>query len=122
MVRLHARLRAPPDRCLTRSSSASGSGVNRGLAIGIAYLDASESTGISSSQKYVALPLIQNSGWRTAMIVIGCLMFLLIPLLLCMIIRDHPRQHGLFSDGGPVSSSRHAHSAAYRDLLQSARL
>lgn len=69
---------------------------NRGLAIGIAYLGIG--LGGAISQKYVALPLIDRFGWRNALVVIGALMLLLIPVLL-FLVRDRATDKGLWPDG-----------------------
>ncbi len=69
---------------------------NRGLAIGIAYLGLG--LGGAVSQKYVALPLIEQFGWRTALMVIGGSMLLLVPVLL-FLVRDRAMDKGLWPDG-----------------------
>lgn len=68
----------------------------RGLVIGLAYLGIG--LGGAISQKYVALPLILHFGWRTALMVMGSLMLLLIPILI-FVVRDRPSSKGLFADG-----------------------
>jgi MFS family permease len=69
---------------------------NRGLAIGLSYLGLG--LGGALSQKYVALPLIQAFGWRTALLLMGGSMVLLTPLLL-LVVRDKPSDKGLYPDG-----------------------
>lgn len=72
---------------------------NRGLAIGVAYLGLG--LGGAVSQKYVALPLIQRFGWRTALLAIGGCIGATVPLLLLM-VRNRPAEKGLFPDGDPI--------------------
>lgn len=71
---------------------------NRGFAMGVAYLGLG--LGGAISQKFVALPLISHFGWRIALVLIGSLILLLIPLQL-FIVRDRPSEMGLFPDGDP---------------------
>jgi nitrate/nitrite transporter NarK len=68
----------------------------RGLVIGLAYLGLG--VGGAISQKFVALPLIERFGWRTALVLIGLSMLLLAPVLL-WVIRDRPEARGLYADG-----------------------
>jgi MFS family permease len=77
---------------------------NRGMAIGTAYLGLG--LGGAISQKYVALPLIQSFGWRTALLLMGASMLLVVPMLL-WVVRDRPSDKGLFPDGadGPPPDS-----------------
>jgi MFS family permease len=70
----------------------------RGLVMGLAYLGLG--LGGALSQKYVALPLITRFGWRTALLGMGSLMFLLSPLLL-FVVRDRPSDKKLWPDGDP---------------------
>jgi MFS family permease len=88
---------------------------NRGLAIGLAYLGMG--VGGAVSQKYVALPLILAYGWRTALIIMGGSMLLLVPVLL-WVVRDRPADLGLYPDGdaGPPPDSA-APSLTFRQLL-----
>jgi MFS family permease len=76
----------------------------RGLAMGVMYLGLG--VGGAISQKYVALQLIQKFGWRHALLFMGMLMLLVIPLLFWP-IRDTPRELGLWPDGNlqPTSQS-----------------
>jgi len=89
---------------------------NRGTAIGLAYLGLG--LGGAISQKYVALPLIDRFGWRLALMAIGGLMVLLVPLVLLM-VRDRPGDLGLFPDGDvqePAGTS--APSRPFREILR----
>lgn len=72
---------------------------NRGLAIGLAYLGMG--VGGAISQKYVALPLIEHFGWRTALALIGGSMLAVVPVLL-WVVRDRPADKGLYPDGDSV--------------------
>jgi MFS family permease len=88
---------------------------NRGLAIGVAYLGLG--IGGAISQKYVALPLIQHFGWRTALFAIGAMMFLLVPLLL-LVVKDRPQTAGLFADGDAAAAPEMLlPPRAFRELL-----
>ena len=68
----------------------------RGFVIGLAYLGLG--VGGAISQKFVALPLIEHFGWRTALILIG-LSVLILPPFLLGVVRDKPADKGLFADG-----------------------
>jgi len=81
----------------------------RGLAMGIMYLGLG--IGGAISQKYIALPLILEYGWRTALVVMGISMLLVIPLLI-WVVRDTPQQLGLLPDGDGVPPT-----AQVRDAL-----
>ncbi len=69
---------------------------SRGLAIGIAYLGLG--LGGAISQKYVALPLIERYGWRSALAGIGLLILAVVPLAV-FILRDRASDRGLLPDG-----------------------
>jgi MFS family permease len=88
---------------------------NRGVAIGLSYLGIG--LGGAISQKYVALPLIGAFGWRTALMLMGGSMLLLVPILL-FFVRDRPADKGLFPDGAdapPPENLKQPH--AFRELL-----
>jgi sugar phosphate permease len=89
---------------------------NRGLAIGLSYLGLG--LGGAISQKYVALPLIQAFGWRTALVLMGSSMLLLAPLLL-LVLRDRPSDKGLHPDGANAAPPENAvQPHAFRHLLR----
>lgn len=69
---------------------------NRGFAIGIAYLGLG--LGGAISQKYVALPLIERYGWRSALVCMGLLILAVVPLAL-FVVRDRASDRGLPPDG-----------------------
>lgn len=69
---------------------------NRGLAIGVAYLGLG--IGGAISQKYVALPLIEHYGWRSALVWMGLLILAVIPLAL-FVMRDRAADCGFLPDG-----------------------
>ena len=75
---------------------------NRGKAMALAYLGLG--IGGAISQKFVALPLINAFGWRTALQIMGALTLLVIPVLV-WVVRDRPADRGLFADGaaGPAT-------------------
>lgn len=87
----------------------------RGLVIGLAYLGLG--MGGAVSQKFVALPLIERFGWRTALVFIGLSMFLLAPILL-WVLRDRPADKKLCADGDPTPAPDSAIPAlTFRDLI-----
>jgi MFS family permease len=87
----------------------------RGMAIGLAYQGIG--LGGAISQKYVALPLIQRFGWRTALFAIGASMLLLIPVLL-FVVCDQPSEKGLLPDGDRTSTPEMAiPPRSFRHLL-----
>ncbi len=71
---------------------------NRGKAMGLAYLGLG--IGGALSQKFVAGPLIEAFGWRTALQIMGCLILLVVPVAL-WVLRDRPSDMGL--DSEPVT-------------------
>lgn len=68
----------------------------RGLVMGLAYLGLG--LGGAISQKFVALPLMNAFGWRTALIVTGAICLAAAPLAL-FVMRDRPADKGLLPDG-----------------------
>lgn len=81
---------------------------NRGKAMGLAYLGLG--LGGAMSQKFVAGPLIEAFGWRTALQIMGGLILLVIPVAL-WVLRDRPADIGL--DPEPVSEvSREAEAGS----------
>ncbi|MEX2303677.1 MAG: MFS transporter [Bryobacterales bacterium] len=75
---------------------------NRGKAMALAYLGLG--IGGAISQKFVALPLINAFGWRTALQIMGALTLLVIPILI-WVVRDRPADKGLFADGDAVPAT-----------------
>jgi len=69
---------------------------NRGLAIAIVY------TGVGLTAAYfpklVAKPIAEEQGFRTALIIVACFLFLAWPLAL-FVMRDRPAEKGQFPDG-----------------------
>jgi MFS family permease len=89
---------------------------NRGLAIGLAYLGMG--VGGAISQKYVALPLIEHFGWRTALVLIGASTLVLVPVLV-WVVRDRPSDKGLYPDGDPTPPpDAAAQSQTFSQLLR----
>ncbi len=68
----------------------------RGVALSIAYLGISFIGAISS--RFLVKPITENYGFRTALIVMGCMQFLTWPLVL-FVFKDRPAQLGLHPDG-----------------------
>ena len=68
----------------------------RGVAMAIAYLG----VGIfgACSSKFIAQPLTEAFGWKTALMVMGGVMFLTWPIAI-FIMRDTPAEVGQFPDG-----------------------
>lgn len=88
----------------------------RGMVIGMAYLGLG--VGGAISQKFVALPLIARFGWRTALVLIGFSMLLVVPILL-WIVRDKPEDKGLFADGDAAPAPDLAIAAStFRGLMK----
>lgn len=88
----------------------------RGMAIGLAYLGLG--LGGAISQKYVALPLIQRFGWRTALVAMGASMLLLTPVLI-FVVRDRPSERGLLPDGDAAPAPEMSIPArSFRELLR----
>jgi len=73
----------------------------RGRAMGATYVGVGLCGAVSA--KYVARPLTEAFGFRTALTVIGLLLFLTWPLIL-WVMRDSPPDLGLSPDGGSVGA------------------
>ena len=88
----------------------------RGTAFGLAYLGLG--LGGAISQKYVALPLIEAYGWRTALMTIGGMLLVLFPVLI-FLVRDRPLDKGLHADGAdePPPETK-VESLPFRDILR----
>ena len=69
---------------------------NRGKAMAVVYLGVGVFGGISA--KYIAAPLTRAFGYQTALLVIGGLSLLIIPLAL-FLLKDKPGDIGQFQDG-----------------------
>lgn len=88
----------------------------RGLVMGLAYLGLG--LGGAISQKYVALPLIERFGWRTALVLTGATVLLAVPLAL-ILVRDRPSEKGFWPDGGrEAPPDFHAEPQPFRLLLR----
>jgi MFS family permease len=72
----------------------------RGFVMGLAYLGLG--LGGALSQKFVALPLINGFGWRTALMIIGALCLLVIPIAR-FAVQDRPSDKGLWPDGSAAA-------------------
>ncbi|MBI3667938.1 MAG: MFS transporter [Acidobacteria bacterium] len=70
----------------------------RGTAMGIAYLGVGVFGALSA--KAIAKPLTDAFGWQAALQIMGLLMFLAWPIAI-FVMRDRPRDLGLFPDGAP---------------------
>jgi MFS family permease len=73
----------------------------RGTAMAFAYLGLG--IGGAISQKYVALPLIHAFGWRGALLAMGLLLLVLIPLVL-VLVKDCPSEPQAEADNRSHSS------------------
>lgn len=69
----------------------------RGLAMGLVYVGVGLFGGIGS---FLVRGLTDSYGFRTALTVLGCLMFLSWPLAF-FVLKDRPQELGLFPDGAP---------------------
>jgi len=81
--------------------------------MGLAYLGLG--LGGAISQKFVALPLMNAFGWRTALIVTGAICLAAAPLAL-FVMRDRPADKGLLPDGEASESTgvrQESHSFGY---------
>ena len=89
---------------------------NRGKAMGLAYLGLG--IGGAMSQKFVAGPLIEAFGWRTALQVMGALILLVVPVAL-FVLRDRPADMGLDPEpSSPVSRESASGFLTFGRLLQ----
>ncbi len=88
---------------------------NRGKAMGLAYLGLG--LGGAMSQKFVAGPLIEAFGWRTALQIMGGLILLVIPVAL-WVLRDRPADKGLDPEpASEMSRESEAASLSFGQLL-----
>jgi MFS family permease len=87
----------------------------RGLAMGMVYVGVGL---VGAAGSYMVKPLAENYGFRTALLVIGCMMFLTWPLAL-FVLKDKPSDIGQFPDGDlePPAESKIA-PVSYKYLLQ----
>lgn len=84
----------------------------RGLAMGMVYVGVGL---VGAFGSYVVKPLAENYGFRTALLIIGLIMFLSWPLALFM-LKDKPSDAGQFPDGDampPAESHIAPHSFRY---------
>ncbi len=89
---------------------------NRGKAMGLAYLGLG--IGGAMSQKFVAGPLIEAYGWRTALQIMGVLILLVVPVAL-FVLRDHPADKGLPPEpSSDVSRERSSSTLTFGRLLK----
>ncbi len=72
---------------------------NRGLAVGI-VLTGTSFGGVVIPQ--IATPLIASYGWRTAMICVSLLVWIILLPLVIFLVRSRPADMGLFPDGDPA--------------------
>ena len=88
---------------------------NRGKAMGLAYLGLG--IGGAMSQKFVAGPLIEAFGWRTALQIMGGLILLVVPVALWA-LRDRPADMGLEAEpASAVSREATTESLTFGQLL-----
>ena len=88
---------------------------NRGKAMALAYLGLG--IGGAMSQKFVAGPLIEAFGWRTALQIMGGLILLVVPVAL-WVLRDKPSDMGLDTEpASEVSREATSESLTFGTLL-----
>ncbi len=88
----------------------------RGRAMGIVYVGVGLFGGLGS---FLVRGLTDRYGFQTALIAVGCLLFLVWPLA-AFVLKDKPEEVGQFPDGAlfpPADAKHSAHS--YGDLLRS---
>jgi sugar phosphate permease len=86
----------------------------RGTAMGIAYVGVGL---IGAAFSWAVKPLAETYGFRSALLVIGALMFLAWPVAL-LVLRNRPSEMGLFSDGDSTPPEDHSNAAhSFRYLL-----
>lgn len=89
---------------------------NRGKAMGLAYLGLG--LGGAMSQKFVAGPLIEAYGWRSALQIMGGLILLVVPIAL-LVVRDRPADKGLAPEpASEVSREATSGSLTFGRLLK----
>ncbi len=84
----------------------------RGLAMGMVYVGVGL---VGAAGSYMVKPLAENYGFRTALLIIGCIMFLAWPLAL-FVLKDKPADVGQFPDGDatpPAETKIAPHSYRY---------
>lgn len=89
---------------------------NRGKAMGLAYLGLG--LGGAMSQKFVAGPLIEAYGWRSALQIMGVLILLVVPVAL-LLVRDRPSDKGLEAEpASAVAREATSESLTFGQLLR----
>lgn len=88
----------------------------RGFVMGMAYLGLG--LGGAISQKFIALPLIDRYGWRTALVMVGALCLFVVPLAR-FVMRDRPSDKGLWPDGSAAAPQEfHDSPHSFRTLIR----
>jgi len=87
----------------------------RGTAMAFAYLGLG--IGGAISQKYVALPLIHAFGWRGALLAMGLLLLVLIPLVL-VLVKDRPSEAQTEADNRSPSTTVSSEPLCLRSILR----
>ena len=73
----------------------------RGRAMGLAYVGIGVGGAVAP---VLAQYLIRHAGWRTAMIVFGATIFLVLVPLVLLVVRNRPEEIGLTPDGAPADA------------------
>ncbi len=71
---------------------------NRGMAMGIVYVGVGL---VGAFGPYLIKPVTAGYGFRTALLTVGCVMFLAWPIAL-FVLKDRPGEIGQFPDGDPA--------------------
>lgn len=89
---------------------------NRGMAIALVYTGVAVFAAVIP--KYVARPLTEAYGFRTALMVLGCLLFIAWPIAI-FFLRDKPAEKGQFPDGADhASAETHIQPQPFGDMMK----
>ena len=89
---------------------------NRGKAMGMVYVGVGL---IGALGSYIVKPLTANFGFHTALVVLGCMMFITWPVAL-FVLKDRPSDMGQFPDGASQPAKELSlQSKSFQELLGS---
>jgi MFS family permease len=89
---------------------------NRGKAMAVVYVGVGLMGSVGS---FLVKPLTQWFGWETALVILGCMMFLAWPLV-ALVLKDKPSDVGQNPDGdAEPPAETHVVSKTFRELLAS---
>lgn len=91
---------------------------NRGFAMGIVYVGVGL---VGAAGPWLIKPVTENHSFRTALMVVGAIMFLAWPLAL-FVLKDRPSDIGQFPDGATSPTrDQHIEARSFRYLLRHRR-